>query len=174
MSALDTVIRKLESELEERKSAYEAILSHAEKEGREPNEAEKATMAELTNRMGEIGNSLEGYDATDKVIGSFTARAAELDASIATRRAAPNGVEYRSAGEYAVDVWKAGTGSQEARARLENFYPCRCPPEDDRQPGDRSRSDCWSGHQLHRFGPTTGQCDRHVVICPRRPSTCRL
>ena len=122
MSALDSVIRKLEGELEERRAAYEAILSHAEQEGREPNDAEKATMTELTNRMGEIGNSLEGYDATDKVISSFKERAVELDSSIQTRRAQPNGIEYRSAGEYAVDVWKAGTGSQEARSRLEMFH----------------------------------------------------
>ena len=121
MSALDTVIRKLESELEERKSAYEAILSHAEKEGREPNDAEKATLTELTNRMSELNNSLTGYDATEKVIGQFTTRAKELDQSISTRRAQPD-IEYRSAGEYAVDVWAAGTGSNEARQRLELFH----------------------------------------------------
>lgn len=120
MSALDTVIRKLEGELDERKSAYEAVLSHAEKEGREPNEAEASTMGELTVRMKEIGDQLKGYDETDKVIGQFTTRAKELDLSISTRRATPD-VAYRSAGEYAVDVWKAGTGSQEARQRLELF-----------------------------------------------------
>jgi len=122
MSALDTVIRKLEGELDERKSAYEAILSHAEQEGREPNESETATMSELTVRMRQIGDQLKGYDETDKVIGDFAVRARELDSSIQTRRDAPNGVQYRSAGEYALDAYKSALGDQAAKSRMEVFY----------------------------------------------------
>ena len=122
MSALDTVIRKLEGELNERKTAYEAILSHAEQEGREPNDSESSTMAELTVRMQEINRQLEGYDATDKVIGDFSSRARDLDVSIATRRAHENGeVQYRSAGAYLLDAYQASMGDQGARARLELF-----------------------------------------------------
>lgn len=122
MSALDTVIRKLERELEERKSAYEAILSHAEKEDREPNDSEKETMAELTVRMKEINERLAGYDETEKVIGQFTTRAKELDSAIATRRTHGSAVEYGSAGEYTVDLIKASTGSREAQERLEVYH----------------------------------------------------
>lgn len=122
MSALDTVIRKLEGELDEKKSAYEAILGHADKEDREPNESEKATLSELTNRMQQLNESLEGYDATDKVIGQFTTRAKQLDQAITTRRQAPSGVEYRSAGDYTVELVKAATGSREAQERLEVFH----------------------------------------------------
>lgn len=123
MSALDTVIRKLEGELNERKSAYEAILSHSEQEGREPNESESATMSELTTRMQEINRQLEGYDATDKVIGDFSNRARELDVSIATRRATENGeVKYRSAGAYLLDAYNSHMGDEKARSRLELFF----------------------------------------------------
>jgi HK97 family phage major capsid protein len=122
MSALDTVIRKLEGELDERKSAYEAILSHSEQEGREPNESESATMTELTVRMKQIGDQLKGYDETDKVIGDFAVRARELDTSIATRRAAPDGVEYRSAGAYMLDAYNAHLGDEKARSRLELYF----------------------------------------------------
>ncbi len=122
MSALDTVIRKLEGELDEKKSAYEAILGHVDKENREPNESEKSTLGALTNRMKEINESLEGYDATDKVIGQFSTRAKQLDLAISTRRAAPDGVEYRSAGAYALDAYKSALGDRTASERLEVFH----------------------------------------------------
>jgi len=115
------MIRKLEGELDEKKQGYEAILSNAGEQGRDTNDTEKATLGELTNRMSQINEQLAEYDRTDKVIGQFTTRAKELDDAISTRRSPVEAVSYRSAGEYAVDVWKAGTGSQEARNRLEVF-----------------------------------------------------
>jgi HK97 family phage major capsid protein len=122
MSALDTVIRGLEKELEDKKSAYEAILANAAENDREPNDSEKETLGHLTNRMAAINESLSDYDRTEQVIGQFTTRAKELDQAIATRRAAPNGVEYRSAGHYALDAYKSALGDREASERLEVFY----------------------------------------------------
>jgi HK97 family phage major capsid protein len=121
MSALDTVIRKLEKELDERKSAYEAILSNAAEKERDPNESEKATLDELTERMEKINEQLSEYDRTEKVIGQFSTRAKELDETISTRRKAPQGVEYRSAGEWIADSVKAHNGSREAAERMEVF-----------------------------------------------------
>lgn len=121
MSALDSVIRKLEGELDERKNGYEAILAHAEQEGREPTESEMSTMNELTVRMKAIGDQLKAYDETDKIQRDFSNRSKELDVAIQTRRETGGDVSYRSAGEYVLDVWKSGTGSQEARARLDLY-----------------------------------------------------
>lgn len=122
MSALDTVVRKLEKELEERKQAYEAILSNASDQDREPNESEKATLGELTNRMERINEQLTEYDRTESVIGQFTTRAKQLDQAITSRRSAPQGVEYRSAGEYALEAYKAALGDRTAAERLEVFH----------------------------------------------------
>jgi HK97 family phage major capsid protein len=121
MSALDTVIRKLEGELNEKKSAYEAILSNAAENDREPNDSEKETLGHLTNRMSQINESLSEYDKTESVIGQFTTRAKELDSAITSRRHEPEGVEYRSAGSWVVDSIKAHNGSREAQERLEVF-----------------------------------------------------
>lgn len=122
MSALDTVIRKLEKELDERKSAYEAILGNASDNDREPNDSEKSTLGELTGRMEQINSQLADYDKTESVIGQFTTRAKDLDQTISTRRNTPEGVEYRSAGEYALDAYKSALGDREATERLEVFY----------------------------------------------------
>jgi HK97 family phage major capsid protein len=122
MSALDTVVRKLEKELEERKSAYEAILGNAADKDREPNDSEKSTLGELTNRMEQINEQLTEYDRTESVIGQFTTRAKQLDQTISMRRHTPEGVEYRSAGEWALDSYKASLGDREASERLEVFY----------------------------------------------------
>lgn len=122
MSALDTVIRRLEGELDERKQAFEAILSNASDNNREPNEAEKATMAELTNRMSAINEQLASYDATEKVIGQFNTRAKELDNALSDRRNGGKDVEYRSAGAYLLDQYNGHLGDQKALQRLEVFH----------------------------------------------------
>jgi HK97 family phage major capsid protein len=121
MSALDTVIRGLENELNDKKSAYEAILSNAAENDREPNDSENETMRALTHRMEQINKSLADYDKTESVIGQFTTRAKELDQAISSRKKAPEGVEYRSAGEYLLDYASANAGSQSAKERLEVF-----------------------------------------------------
>jgi HK97 family phage major capsid protein len=121
MSALDTQIRKLENELEDKKSAYEALLSHADKEGREPNEMEDATLSELTTRMEEINARLVSFDKTEQVLDQFQTRATELDQRIATRREEPGGVKYGTAGDYMVDVIAAMKGSRESHQRLEVY-----------------------------------------------------
>jgi HK97 family phage major capsid protein len=121
MSALDTVIRKLEKELDDKKSAYEAVLSNAAEQERDTNDTEKVTLGELTNRMDQINKELTEYDKTEQVIGQFTTRARELDQALVSRRNGPAEVEYRSAGAYVVDLVKAATGSREAQERLEVF-----------------------------------------------------
>ncbi len=122
MSALDSVIRKLEGELKERKSAYEAILGHAEQENREPSEAEQNTLTSLTTRMSEIGSKLKEYDESQRIVDEFESRARHLDTAIQTRRSSqPADVQYRSAGDYALDAYKSALGDLEAMGRMEVF-----------------------------------------------------
>jgi hypothetical protein len=126
MSALDSMIRRLEDELNERKSAYEALLQNAERENRDPNEAEEATMTELQVRMKEINDRLAKYDETHKTVVDFETRSRDLDVAIQTRRSSGGEVHYRSAGEWARDQYLSTLGnrdprSREAAARLEIY-----------------------------------------------------
>jgi hypothetical protein len=72
--------------------------------------------------MEQINEQLTEYDRTESVIGQFTTRAKQLDQTISMRRHTPEGVEYRSAGEWALDSYKASLGDREASERLEVFY----------------------------------------------------
>ena len=121
MGALDTVIRGLERELNDSKSAYEAILSNAADNEREPNEAEKNTLGELTNRMASINSQLGEYDRTEQVIDQFATRSREIDTAMSHRRREPEAPEYETAGAYIVELVKAASGSQDAKERLDVF-----------------------------------------------------
>lgn len=122
MSALDSMIRGLESELNEKKAGYEAILGNAAEQGRDTNETEKTTLTELTNRMESINEQLGEYDRAEKAAAQFDTRSKELDNAINTRRNEPEAPEYKTAGAYAVDAWQASIGNRTARERLETFY----------------------------------------------------
>lgn len=126
MSVVDTVIRRLEGELKDRTAGYEALLQNAERENREPNEAEIAQMGELQIRMAEINTRLKGYDDTVKIQADFETRAHDLDIAVQTRREVGGEMEYRSAGQWARDQYLSLLGSRdprsrEAAARLEIF-----------------------------------------------------
>ena len=126
MPVLDQVIRRLEEELSEHTAGYDALLQNAERENREPNEAEEATMGELTLRMKAIKKQLESYDETATIRHEFSTRAKDLDTAIQARRHSPEGVQYRSAGQWAKDVYLSSLGNRdpraaEAGARLELF-----------------------------------------------------
>ena len=141
MGALDTVIRGLERELDNSKSAYEGILSNAADNEREPNDAEKNTLGELTNRMDSINKQLSEYDRTEQVIDQFQTRSREIDTAMSHRRREPESPEYATAGAYIVELVKAASGSQRRQGAARRVHPSRGPPKDLGQPRGDTRPD---------------------------------
>src|SRR4029077_14757860 len=73
-------------------------------------------------RMDECRAKLEPLMEMRRISGDRASRVAELAKYMAGQEnQRPDTVEYRSAGAYAIEMWKAGLGQQEAVDRLHTY-----------------------------------------------------
>jgi len=121
--ANDAMIRRLESELEQRNSAVQGMIAQAEDEERDLNETESATIEGLKTRMKELTKQITELDEAADMADQIGKRHQQLDSATraARRQDGANPVEYRSAGAYLADSIQAHNGSREAQERLEVF-----------------------------------------------------
>src|SRR6185312_2078052 len=121
--ANDAMIARLQNELEERNSFVQSLITSAQENNRDMTETEMGTIGDARERMSKIKLQLDQLEDTARVAGEVAQRIRVVDRAITDARGrATNGqIEYRSAGQYAADVYLAGTGSREARDRLEVF-----------------------------------------------------
>jgi HK97 family phage major capsid protein len=119
----DAMIRRLEKELEERSSAASGIIANAEDASRDLNDAEKETLGSLKTRMGQIQDQLSQLEGIAEESTKVSERMKQLDQAFTTARRVGSGeIEYRSAGEYALDMYKSSQGDRVASERLEVYY----------------------------------------------------
>jgi HK97 family phage major capsid protein len=121
--ANDAMIRRLESELEERNAFVQGLIANAQDSERDLNDTEKASLTEARSRMGVLKDQIDQLEDTAKVAQDIANRARQVDQAISTARksyeAGP--VEYRSTGAYLTDYIAGATGSKSAMERLELF-----------------------------------------------------
>lgn len=121
--ANDAMIRRLQKELEERTSAAQGLIATAQDTERDLNQAERETLAGLRDRIGVLKEQLGELEATADLAGQVAARMKQFDQAITTaRRNGDRKMEYRSAGEWALDSYRASLGNQDARERMELFF----------------------------------------------------
>jgi len=121
--ANDAMIRRLESELEERNTYAQGIIRQAEDDERDLNETERKNLAEVRSRMSSLQEQIGELESTASIATQVSQRAKDLDQALTVaRRGHGTGViEYRSAGHYLVDYISAQQGSREATERLEIY-----------------------------------------------------
>lgn len=120
--ANDAMIRRLEEELEERNTYAQGIIRNAQDQERDLNETEQQALTEARSRMSQLKGQLESLESTAEAAKEVKTRAKELDQAITVaRRQGGEKVEYRSAGEYLVDLVAARGGSREASERLDVY-----------------------------------------------------
>jgi len=121
--ATDGMIRKLQKELEERASAAEAIVANANDADRDLNKSEEETLSNLRDRMESLNRQLDSLEATSNLKDQVNARMRDFDRAItAVRKVGQQDIDYRTAGHWALDSYKAAMGDRQAQERLELFY----------------------------------------------------
>ena len=121
--ANDAMIRRLESELEERNAFVQGTIANAQDTERDLNDTEKTSLAEARSRMGAIKEQLDELERTADIARDVANRAKQLDheITIARKRGDADPVEYRSTGHYLTDYIAGATGSKSAMERLEVY-----------------------------------------------------
>jgi HK97 family phage major capsid protein len=118
----DVLIAQYQSELEERQSFIDQIVGGAE--GRDLNSSEMEMLTKAGDRMAQLNTLVGPLREMGRIAVESRNRMAEIqrDVSVARNPASVREqVEYRSAGAYLVDYWRAGVGHEDARERL-NLY----------------------------------------------------
>jgi HK97 family phage major capsid protein len=123
-SAGDEMIRRLERELDEKDTFARGIAERANASNRDLSEEEKGLLAETRSRMENIKGQLEQLEDINRVAYESRNRAREVGNAIETMRGKPQvgTVEYRSAGEWALDTYKSHLGDRDATEKLEMYY----------------------------------------------------
>lgn len=123
MAGTDVLISQYQTELEERETFINQILDQAQ--GRDLNEHETELVQGATARMSVLNRLVEPLRETAKVSMESRSRMAEIQRDLMVARnpeaIRDKAVEYRSAGEYLVDYWRAGVGHEDAKDRLALF-----------------------------------------------------
>lgn len=119
----DEYIRRLERELQEKESLVRGIYERANAASRDVNEEEGQMVAECRGRMEAIKDQMEQAQEVNRIAYETRSKGRAVDQAIATMKGKPESgeVEYRSAGEYMIDMWNSAQGSQAAADRLEVY-----------------------------------------------------
>jgi len=113
MGPTDQMLARYMGEIEDRRKLLENLAEQATKEERDlsPQELELATRAK--DRMRELTEQMQPLEEAVRIAGDSSERIAEIGRLMAGRNA-PQTVEYRTAGAYVLDFWKARLGNEEA------------------------------------------------------------
>lgn len=121
--ANDAMIVRLQRELEERSAAVDGIIATAQDSERDLNSSERETLQNLRGRITELRTQLEELEATSTLRDQVAQRMQQFDQAItAARRNGDRDTEYRSAGAWMLDTYRAAIGDRQAAQRLEMFH----------------------------------------------------
>lgn len=123
MGAGDALLARYQGEIEERSTFIDGVVESAEKDGRDLTEQEMSLLARTRERIDELNKQVAPLQATIQIASESRRNTAKIAQQFAEARdpAAAKPIEYRSAGQYAIDMWRAGLGQDEARERLALF-----------------------------------------------------
>lgn len=123
MGAGDALLARYQAEIEERSKFIDGVVEDAEKAERDLSEQELSLLARTRDRITALNEQVAPLHSTIEIASSSRRRTAEIAEQFRVARdpkaAAP--FEYRSAGEYIIDVWRGRLGHEEAAERLELF-----------------------------------------------------
>jgi HK97 family phage major capsid protein len=120
----DALITRYAGEIEERQAFIDGLVESAEKDGRDLDPKEMELITRARDRMSVVNGLLEPLHETLRITRTSSEKTAKLAAELAAQRSPEMAqqVQYRSAGEYIIDRWRAGIGGEEAVHRLDLYH----------------------------------------------------
>jgi HK97 family phage major capsid protein len=120
-NAPDDFIRRIEGELREKDTFAKEIFAKAEAAQRDLTDSERELLSENRSRMEKLKLQLEEAAEHTKATYEYLERCKQVDLATRTQKGQVDRmpVEYRSAGEYMLDLYKNHLGDRDATERLE-------------------------------------------------------
>ena len=119
----DAMISRLESELAERSQFIQGVIGGAQDSNRDLLASEKELLESAKGRVAELRSQLDVLADSRQVQLDARNRASQLqrDMAVGRHQIDRGAVEYRSAGAYLVDAYKAAMNDRDAKERMEIF-----------------------------------------------------
>lgn len=122
-NASDDFIRRMETDLREKQNFANQIIARAQAAERDLTDDDKQLLGETRGEISRLKSQIETVEDITREAYEADVRQRQVGEVIDTFRGkAANPVEYRSAGAWALDSYRAHLGERDARERLEFFY----------------------------------------------------
>jgi HK97 family phage major capsid protein len=122
MRQTDQMLTRYTSEIEDRQNFIDGIVEAAEKDQRDLSEQEMELVTRARDRLQSLTAQVVPLREARRISSESANEVANLHRLMGeAQNDKPKQVEYRSAGAYVLDYWKAGLGAQEPAERLELF-----------------------------------------------------
>jgi HK97 family phage major capsid protein len=108
------------AEIEERQSFIDGIVQSTEDKGEDLDEGKLELVTRARDRIAQCNQLMQPLEEARRISDDSTKRIGEL-AKFMQADDRPREIQYRSAGQYTMDMWRAGLGNEEAKYRLETF-----------------------------------------------------
>ena len=117
----DQLLATYSAELEERQAFIDGLVQSAADKAEDLDADKLEMITRAQNRMEHLNEQMKPIEESRRIIDDSRNRIEQLAHFMEGRDKRPSKVEYRSAGQYAIDMWRGGLGNQEARERLDIF-----------------------------------------------------
>ena len=122
MRSSDQMLSRLTAEIEEQQAFQDKLIDDAGRDGRDLSKTDMELFERSRSRMSELNEQLGPLKESRRISSDASDTLQELSKFMRDQDGKqPKPVEYRSAGAYILDYWRAGLGVDEASKRLELF-----------------------------------------------------
>jgi HK97 family phage major capsid protein len=115
------MISRLAGEIEEQQTFQDKLLDDANREGRDLTDTEMELFTRSRDEMQKRSSQLQPLREAAEISQASREMVSDLAIRTPGMGERPAEVEYRSAGAYILDFWKAGLGQEESRRRIQTF-----------------------------------------------------
>lgn len=124
MSTTDSMLARYQGELEEKSTLLESIVEEAERSGRDLNAQEMEMLGRTRDRINAINEQVDPLRQAAQIAAESRLRTEQIADQFRLARGGDTlrSVEYRSAGAYVMDRWRAGLGQEEAVQRIDLYH----------------------------------------------------
>jgi HK97 family phage major capsid protein len=117
----DQMLARISGEIEEKQKFIDGIVEAAEKDGRDLTEQEMEMVTRSRTRQGELNAQAQPMQEAAEIALESRKRIEQIG-KLMGEPEKPREMEYRSAGEYVMDRWRAGLGMNEAVERIDLYH----------------------------------------------------
>ena len=122
MRSSDQMLARYVGEIEERQRFIDGMVEAAQDEKRDLNDHELELVTKAKDRIAEVNERMQPLEQAATISAASAERLSALSKLMERDEKRPREVEYRSAGGYVIDRWRAGLGEETALARLDLFH----------------------------------------------------